>query len=74
MTLLRPNKAEHYKSINKYKLLITTTIIIIIIIIKIISLTIMIVPLTNRVRRPYCKLRPASFPIDLWPKCEARRP
>ena len=31
-------------------------------------------PLTNRVRGPYCKLRPAFFPIDLWPKREARGP
>ena len=27
-----------------------------------------------RVREPYCKLRPAFFPNDLWPKREARGP
>ena len=32
------------------------------------------IPLTNRVLRPYCKLRPAFFPIDFWPKREARGP
>ena len=33
-----------------------------------------IIPLTNRVRGPYCKLRTEFFPVDLWPKREARRP
>ena len=28
--------------------------------------------LTNRVRGPYCKLRPEFFPFDLGPKREAR--
>ena len=32
------------------------------------------IPLTNRVRGPHCKLRPALFPIDLWPKREAYGP
>ena len=32
------------------------------------------IPLTNRVQGPYCKLRPAFFPIDLWPKRNARGP
>ena len=32
------------------------------------------IPLTNRVRGPCCKLRPAFFPFDLWPKREARAP
>ena len=31
-------------------------------------------PLTNRVRGPYCKLRIEFFPVDLWPKREARGP
>ena len=25
------------------------------------------IPLTNRVRGPYCKLRTEFFPVDLWP-------
>ena len=32
------------------------------------------IPLTNRVRGPYCKLRTEFFPVDLWPKREARGP
>ena len=32
------------------------------------------IPLTNRVRGPYCKLRTKFFPVCLWPKHEARRP
>ena len=32
------------------------------------------IPLTNQVRGPYCKLRTEFFPVDLWPKREARRP
>ena len=32
------------------------------------------IPLTNRVRGPYCKLRTKFFPVDLWPKREARGP
>ena len=30
------------------------------------------IPLSYRVRGPYCKLWPPFFPIDLWPKREAR--
>ena len=30
------------------------------------------IPLNKRVRGPSCKLRPPFFPIDLWPKREAR--
>ena len=33
-----------------------------------------IIPLTNRVRGLYCKLRTKFFPIDLWPKRQARGP
>jgi len=32
------------------------------------------VPFTNRIRGPHCKLRTEFFPIDLWPKREARGP
>ena len=32
------------------------------------------IPLTYRVRGPYCKLRTKFFPVDLWPKREARGP
>ena len=32
------------------------------------------IPLTNRVRGPYCKLRTEVFPVDLWPNREARGP
>ena len=32
------------------------------------------IPLTNRVRGPYWKLRTEFFPFDLWPKREARGP
>ena len=32
------------------------------------------IPLTNRVRGPYCKLRTEFFPVDLWSKHEARGP
>jgi len=28
------------------------------------------IPLNNRIRGPYCKLRTEFFPIDLWPKRE----
>ena len=30
--------------------------------------------LINRVRGPYCKIRTEFFPVDLWPKREARGP
>ena len=30
------------------------------------------IPLINRVRGPYCKIRTEFFPVDLWPKREAR--
>ena len=30
--------------------------------------------INNRVRGPYCKLRTEFFPVDLWPKREARGP
>ena len=30
------------------------------------------IPLSNRVRGPYCKLRAQFFAVDLWPKREAR--
>ena len=32
------------------------------------------VPLISRVRGPYCKIRTEFFPVDLWPKREARGP
>ena len=32
------------------------------------------IPLTNRVRGSYCKLRTEFFSFDLWPKGEARGP
>ena len=32
------------------------------------------IPLSNRVRGPYCKLQRAFLPIDLWPNREARGP
>ena len=32
------------------------------------------IPLTNRVRGPYRKLRTEFFLLDLWPKREARGP
>ena len=32
------------------------------------------IPLTNRVRGLYCKLRTEFFPVDLWPKRKVRRP
>ena len=34
----------------------------------------LILPLTNRVRGPYCKLPTEFFPVDLWPKREALGP
>ena len=32
------------------------------------------IPLTNRGRGPYCKLRTEFFPARLWPKREVRGP
>ena len=31
------------------------------------------IPLTNKVRGTYCKLRPLFFPIVLWPKCAGHK-
>ena len=31
------------------------------------------IPLTNRVRGPYCKLQNEFFPVDLWPKREGHK-